>query len=301
MFILYAIILILGLAASYTDIKFKKIKNKHLVLAVLAGCAALSYLIVIQQIDFSPRIIWNILIGFGIGFILYMADLWGAGDAKLFTVFCILTPVGKYPEFMVFPSIAVFANIFLISFLIVATISAKEIFQNPKKIFKQLFSVKTLTLLTKSFLTIFSINQPVKSFVYFLIPKSTTFITAGFLFLSYKIIKNQIKRIRNRPAFIFIFSTGLLCNAVFYPEIFQAARLVTQLKRVAAYTLFFYVIYLIFDLDQAPVNKKSLSIKKESSETRIIPFAPLMLAGTLLTNTHFLNWMTQLIKILKKS
>jgi len=300
MFILYTIILILGLAASYTDIKSQKIKNKHLVLAILAGCAALSYMITTRQLDFNLHIIWNILIGLGIGLILYFADLWGAGDAKLFAVLCLLTPVGQYPKFVMFPSIAVFVNVFLISFLVIAITCVKEIFRNPQKIFKQFFSIPTLSLLGKSFLIIFSINQLVKSSVHFLIPKSTNFITAGFLFISYKIIKMQIRKIRNRFALVFIFSSGLLFNAVFYPEIFQTANLVIQLKRVSTYTLLFYVIHLIFDLDQSPDNKQPLSITKETSEARMIPFAPLMLVGTLLTNTHFLNWTTQLIRTLKR-
>lgn len=299
MFILYIIILGVGLAASYTDIKFKKIKNKHLIPAIFSGCVALGYMISTQQIECDLNTLWNILISLGIGLGLYLTDLWGAGDAKLFALFCFLMPVGKYPKLIPFPSIAVFANIFIISFLIIAIISAKNAFNNRWKILKEFFSIKTLSSVGKSFLIIFSINQIVKSCIHFLIPESSNFIVTASLFVFYKFIKRRIKKIKNK--FALIFSSGLLFNVLFYPEIFQSTNLIIQFKRVAAYTLIFHAIYLFFSPDKPSTAdaKETSSMGGINTKTKILPFAPLMLVGTLLTNTNFLNWVTLPISALK--
>ena len=96
--ILYSIIIILGFLTSYTDIKSRKIKNTHLLFAATAGLFAYIYLIINQIIIPDINFGLNLLLGIGIGAVLYFTDTWGAGDAKLFAVCCLLMPTEKYSK-----------------------------------------------------------------------------------------------------------------------------------------------------------------------------------------------------------
>jgi hypothetical protein len=63
----------------------------------------------------------------------------------------------------------------------------------------------------------------------------------------------------------------------------------SDLKTTLIFTLIFYSLSVILGLN----NPDDKSIKS-------IPFAPLMLIGTLLTNTNFINSIIQILNMIKK-
>jgi len=119
------IILFIGLASSYEDIKRGKIKNKLIVLGLIYGCIGYLFLIIFS---FFPgehsvvikKVLLNTLISFVIGFMIWYLRLWAAADAKLFTVFSFIIPLKYYSGDQLmpfFPSFSLLINIFILVML----------------------------------------------------------------------------------------------------------------------------------------------------------------------------------------
>lgn len=285
----YLIIAALGLASSYTDIKFKKIKNIHLLIAIAMGLAAYVYLIVTHQMTVNMNLAWNILIGIGIGLILYLTDTWSAGDAKLFMVFCLLMPAAKGPSLFFFPSIAIFMNIFLASMLAILILSTSQIIKDRKIILKKIFSVSTLSLLGISFLTIFCFKWIIENLISFLIPQGTPLISLVVLFFMYQFIQKKTGKRQDAIIVFLIFGLTLVLRFLIYPLDSNIENFLSYLKLTLFYTLLLHILFIIFNL------------KKSDNETKkTIPFALLMFLGVMLTNTNFTNWIIQILDALKK-
>lgn len=289
MFLLYPVILTLGFATSYTDIKFKKIKNIHLFLAVPLGLSAHVYLISTHQTALNINFGWNLLIGFGIGMLLYLTDTWGAGDAKLFAVYCLLMPTEKYSRILFFPSIALFTNIFIISTLAMFVCSLQEILRDRTKILIKIFSWSTAAILGKSFLAIFSLKWIIQSAITRFAPQSSPFFSIIGMFLAYRLIMFLIHKFHKNFIIYLIFASAIATRVLLDPVALSMSTLFLHIKTSLAYTLLFHILSIIFDLNQA-----------EKESVKIIPFAPFMLIGTLLTNTNFLNWILQILRAVRK-
>ncbi len=289
MLFFYTIILILGFATSYTDIKFRKIRNRHLLLATAFGLATYTYLIASHQMAFNINLIWNFFIGLGIGLLLYFTDTWGAGDAKLFTVFCLLMPTEKYSSIFFFPPLAIFANIFLLSTLAILILSAKQIIKDRKEILKKIFSWSTLSMLGWSFLAIFSLRWIIEAAINLLMPKAPFFLTIIFLLLLYRIIFRMIGTLKGNRILVFILGLGLVSRFFAFPLDLNIVSFFSDLKTTLIFTLIFYSLSVILGLN-----------KPDDKAIKSIPFAPLMLIGTLLTNTNFINSIIQILNMIKK-
>ncbi len=288
MFILDAIILILGLSTTYTDIKFNKIRNKHLLLAIALGSVAYTYLITTQQIVMNWNLTWNILIGVGIALVLYFTDTWGAGDTKLFAIFCLLMPIDKHNTILYFPSIAIFTNIFIVGLVATIILSAEEIIYHRTTRLKKLFSSQTLYLIADSFLIIFSINWFIQTTISRLLPQASHIISIIILFIITRSIFWFKRKYKNNAIIPLVILFGLIARFLTYSLSFNIIELILQLKITAFYTFLFHGIFVILDLNSSDEKNK-----------KIIPFAPLMLVGTLLTHTNLLNWISIFFKILR--
>lgn len=139
-------IIILGIITSYTDIRYGKISNKHILSGII-------YAILINTLAFFSFEAhnWNAYLHYFISttftllisFIFWNIGLWTAGDAKLFFVFNLLTP----PDLInigykgMFYGLVFFTNIFgtmlfFFIFKLLIKIKKKEIFASIKKTFK---------------------------------------------------------------------------------------------------------------------------------------------------------------------
>jgi Flp pilus assembly protein protease CpaA len=111
-------IIIFGIATSYTDIKKGKIKNLHITLLLLSGFfinVLFTKTLVGYSLDINSdfiQTITNVSITFLLGFFIWSANMWSAGDAKLFLGYSLLLPIFtyKYGYAFLFPSLAIFIN-----------------------------------------------------------------------------------------------------------------------------------------------------------------------------------------------
>lgn len=114
-------ILLLGLATSYTDLKYGKIRNRHLLIAMIYGLAVHVIYFYTKYINASlsmPELIetgTNFMIAVIVAYMLYHTAIWTAGDAKLFMIYALLVPIQIYERGHVpfFPAIAVLINTFV--------------------------------------------------------------------------------------------------------------------------------------------------------------------------------------------
>ena len=102
----------LGLLTSFTDLRSGKVPNKFVFPAIVAG-VLLNFLGGSSWLFF----LLNAVIAFLFGFLLFLARLWSAADAKLFLAFAVLFPSAYYSAaFFFFPSFAIVINSFLPAF-----------------------------------------------------------------------------------------------------------------------------------------------------------------------------------------
>lgn len=108
-------IIVLGLITSYEDIRFGKIRNKWVLTAV--ALAALTHLLLHSQFF---EVLANFLLACAVGFLLWIARLWTAGDGKLFIAFAALLPgLNLYSLDLLF-------NIFLVSIAVLLLVAFQK-------------------------------------------------------------------------------------------------------------------------------------------------------------------------------
>lgn len=284
----YPIIIVLGIITSYTDIKFRKIKNKHLFVCALCGLIIYAYLIANQQITLNIKLLLNPALGLVIGFLLYFTHTWGAGDAKLFFVYSLLMPTEKYAQIIPLPSLLLFINIFLISTIAILILSIKQIIENKNLILNKLFSSNSFYRLFYSFLIVFTIGWPISLLTNLLRPYATTFLVVLILYFSYLFLYSIVNKMKKKYLIFIIFGLGLIFRFIIQPQDFTPLYLLSYLKVITSYTLLFYLLGIIFELNKSKENE------------RIIPFAPLMFLGTLAANSNLIYHVMQVLNALRK-
>ena len=288
MYIFYPIIITLGFFTSYTDTKSGKIKNRHLLFALVSGLAIYAYLTLSQNPILGPGLAWNFFISLGIGLTLYFTDTWSAGDAKLFMVFCLLMPTEKYSHIIPSASIVVFVNIFLLSTIVMLFSSINHILKTKTQIFKQIFSASVLERLVISFLIMISFSWIVPILMQALIPKITVFLHVMLMYFAYHALYAFIIHgVPDRRIGFMLFGLGFLIRLYFHPLDFLGISILTTLKKTIIYSFSFSCLYIILEKNK-PTNEKHA------------PFAPIIFLGTLLANTNFLDSIMKVLMILRK-
>lgn len=112
----------LGLATSYSDAKYGRIKNKDILFALIYAIAAYFFLILFYKYNGFPirlsyllEVVSNGTISLATGFLLWHFKLWSAADAKLFFGYSLLIPLSVY-EFgyiKYFPAFILLMNTFI--------------------------------------------------------------------------------------------------------------------------------------------------------------------------------------------
>jgi len=83
---------IIGGICSWTDFKTTKIPNRYLLIAFCTGAIFHILLMLVGGLAYYPFWLINMLIADVLAFLMYIAKIWAAGDAKLFMVLYYLTP-----------------------------------------------------------------------------------------------------------------------------------------------------------------------------------------------------------------
>ncbi|MCK5083141.1 MAG: prepilin peptidase [Candidatus Omnitrophica bacterium] len=279
MYIFYPIIIGLGFFTSYTDIKSGKIRNKHLLFASVLGLIVYICLIITKSYTFNINHFSNILFGTGIGLLLYFTKTWGAGDAKLFAVFCLLMPTERYSHFFPFTSIVIFINIFLLSTFTMLFLSITRLFKariETVQMFKKFFSISTINLLIISLLTVVCLGWIVPPVIRIILPGVSGFICVIVLYFCYHIMYAFVDSlVKNYVVAFMVASSGLLARFYFHNINSIGTNPLNSIKITFCYTIFFHYLRII--------------LTSNNEDAKNIPFAPLIFLGTLLTNTNFLN------------
>jgi hypothetical protein len=155
-------ILFLGIVTSYSDIKYKKIRNKYVIMTLIY--AVLSLLIATGYAYYkgsgiNPHYLILFLTNIGVsllfGVLLWISHLWSAGDAKLFLAYAALVPLKfyKWGSIGIFPSYILLINTFTPAF---AYFLARLIYQlNLKATWQEIkivFNPKDIFILTLYFI-----------------------------------------------------------------------------------------------------------------------------------------------------
>jgi len=117
-------IVFLGVITSYQDIKFGKIKNKWIVLALIYALVVnvilllyINYTVGIRM-HYVYELITNLLFSVLVGFFFWYFGIWSAADGKLFIAFSALVPLNVYQigYYEWVPSFSLLVNVFLVGF-----------------------------------------------------------------------------------------------------------------------------------------------------------------------------------------
>lgn len=272
-YLFFLLLILTGVITSYTDVRKKKIKNLHLL--VIVSIALLSYGIFLKsgQLKLTPALLINPLIGLSLGFILYRAGLWHAGDAKLFSTYCLLLPVQHYSPALPFSCFSLFINTFLISSVLIFILSLKEIIKNiignKREIIKKVISLNTARYFARILTVTFALSWMLGPVIRSLPFKSSLFIDFCILFFCYLVIYRVLNKIKSKFIFALVFFCGLTLRYIAMPGFFNAVNLIVYLLSTLGLAAIFYFINVVMRL-----NKQS--------PTRV-PFAPFIFLGALMT------------------
>lgn len=176
-----AVILMLGIITSYTDIKFSKIRNKHLIIFFCCGIIFYSFCILFKKISLNEIKVSliNFVVGIFIAFFLWYAGSWSAGDAKLFSLYVFILPLFFYQiksnTFLtLFLNVVIPAALFL-AFLLIYQLKIKDQIVILKKFI-------SYTYLTNIILLIFSVGW-LSKLMLFILKVPSNFILSMILIM----------------------------------------------------------------------------------------------------------------------
>lgn len=125
--LLIFLIVVFGLITSFEDIKFNKIRNKWVLLAIISAFLLLALRVVVILLKGSlinpkyfTEFFLNFFITFIVGILLWEMKLWSPADAKLFLAYAALVPISLYQWGYTknFPSFVILINTFVPYFIL---------------------------------------------------------------------------------------------------------------------------------------------------------------------------------------
>ncbi len=292
------IISILGIIISYQDFKNGKIRNKWIILGIIAGLIInYSYFLYdflnhVFNITILYSFLLNSLITIFLGYLLWHFKFWSAGDGKLFIMFSFLLPLEFYKSF--FPSFTIiFNSIVPIGIVLFLMSLNKNNFINSKKDlikeFNLLNIIESLILIVGFYWgisqTLFFINEVLKYF----------FVALLVIFLKHKfnkIIYAGIVLVIIRTFFENILSFDFIIQTIIIFVIFHATRSIiipltnnqyvkkTKIEKLKPGMYLEKWSSSLNTEDIKELNKKNL---KEVNVVETMPFAIYLFIGTLLT------------------
>ena len=259
---------IIGIACSYTDVKYGKIFNKWIVFGFVNACFLYVFLFFYKMnISYIFEATLNGVVAFLGGYLLWQLKLWSAGDAKLFTVYAFLIPLHFYSKSYIphFPSFNLLINLF-IPILLILIVGAlititKEAWSSKNKISKLGFPKKKeafrfLSFLSQMFLAYLFVIIILRSFL-FLIEKppvhelvSNHFFIFALFFLT---IRHLTKKMREKK-WLFFIAYGLISGYAVFAIISGNPRLIITVLKIAL--VFMVVVGLTRHIMNFYIQKK---------------------------------------------
>lgn len=228
-----ALWLILGVLASYTDLRSGKVYNKHLIFFLLSG---VGILILRLCVDDEYLKIWSLTLGIGVvlAVFLYAVRVWAAGDAKLYSTLLLLIPP-RWTEWSHtgVPGFSIAITIFILGYvyLLLETIYllVKKAIQPDVKgkswRFLQNNSRYSLNKVILRFYLSFSVAGLIQSLLFYTIPKFYLPYRQGFILVQVFIlmaIMNRMNTWKNRT----LFMAATLCFILYQSFTFTRAGII---------------------------------------------------------------------------
>jgi len=288
MSLFYPLIIALGIISSYTDIKYKVIRNRHLLWFVALALIIHAYLQINHKITLTPNLLLNFLIGIITAYLFYSFKMWGAGDAKLFIVFSLLMPTQKHNTLIPFPSAILFINIFLLSTAAMIALSIYKIIKNKDNFLSKISLSDLGKRVSSSFLIILGLGWTIS---YLTKPLSIYFspiVNIILIYILYSIFYKSLEALRKKIIILAIIGcSGFILRTVLEFNNLNLSVLILSLMKILKYTLVFYFINLLIYHDK-DTNKVSITM----------PFAPFIFLGTLATDTGFVYYAIGFINLI---
>lgn len=291
----YPGIIIISTLTSYTDIKNNSIKNKHLLIGIIYGSLAYLYIFLNNSIHLSfHQLCLNILTSLGIAYILYLAHLWSAGDAKLFIVLSFLTPFFDHNNIFQLPAIALFINVNILSLIFIIIIRLKNLIAGTQKL-DITIAKKIIRKIPNSLIIIFSITW----IVWYLSKKihfSNQLSIFVFLYLSYQLIYIVFEKIKfHKAPLILLIVFGIVMRLLLQPQILFSFKLtLLYFTRIFKYTLVFSVLNLLL------FTTEKIKNQNQQTNSALIAFAPFLCLGAIMVDIPLVNYVLRLVDILRR-
>ena len=281
----FLLIIITGVLTTITDLRYKKIRNNHLIIIALA---AVILTIIKGFLDKSLPMLQ--LSSAGCAIIIagafYKNDAWRGGDAKFFVLFSFLMPVTGYESRIFLPCIALFANAFIIASIFLVLLFIKDLLLYPKHVADNIFKNRPIdVLINVTFLTL------CVSWIIFPLIHTFGLIRYGFLsflsvyVISFFLLKQAGRLLHNKIFSIMVFSCGLFFRYKFSPGFFLWKNFLFYVSTVVIYSVLSTILF-----------KWTEYITKSNER---VPFSPFLFLGCLLSYTPFLWWIMFLQKGIK--
>lgn len=215
------IALIIGILATITDFREKKIYNKTIIYGVIVSF--ILYIVMWKQIDMEliKNYVINLSISILISFLFFYFKIWAAGDAKLFIAMIIMIPFELYEVDLsnIFPGIYLLIIIFSIAFLYVVMetifLWAKdsEKFQKLKTI---KFNIKTIKDWLEKYFMGYFIILLINNIIYLLFPTFQEKNGALMLVCNMLILIFIYRIIQNKKQTIIVTTISIIFNIIYY-------------------------------------------------------------------------------------
>ncbi len=284
-----SIILAIGVLTTFTDLKNKKIYNQHLGLGAVLCLIATVYAAVFRHEHVLFHIV-NGLIAFLIGFLLHRSALWRGGDAKLFTLYAFLMPTPVYSHIL-FPSVInLFACSFIAGMIILIPVFIKDIIINHNTIANDLFLPAKRQALFNGVMTIIFSSWILFPFYYLArIINPVIILTITYLIFNWGyFVKKEVKKhyiIESFKKNFIVLPVGIVFGFLMRLWLFPNSLSYPALSR--------YIIIITLSAIISTCIRTTFDHFKDYHER--VPFAPLLFIGCVLSYTHFLTGLMQMV------
>lgn len=303
------LVVVFGLITSFEDIKFNKIRNKWVLLAIISGFFLLALRVIVILLKGSlinpkyfTEFFLNFFITFIIGILMWEMKLWSPADAKLFLGYAALIPMSIYRFGYIdhFPSFIIVINAFTpLFFFYFFRILAKTSYKEKVKAAKQTLELKSFVELL---LFIFGFSWVIHLVLGFFKISGYPFTTLIILFfvmlffdhlkwdklrisLLFSVLRlvfdyNNLLKLGFYKGLLFLVFTLLLINFILK----LALNVITKSISISKLKPGMMIVgYEKMELTKKDIAKIKKSRKKSVKVLETLPFAPILFLGALLT------------------
>ncbi len=188
-YLLLAVICILGVTTTASDLRHGKIYNK-----TIAAAMAAAVVVNAVQLQFGSLLLFsaNLFFAFLAGFILFAARMWSAADAKLFLAYALLVPgsFNVFGSFPLFPSLNILVNAFVPAFLFLLVRLLQQTTAGQKiESLGRAFALRNLAYLSAG---VFALGWLVEVLLFFLGIPGNFFLNIFILFILIELVGSLV-------------------------------------------------------------------------------------------------------------